>query len=128
MMKRWMLFGTTFLLTMALGAWNSGGEKTATQDDNVNHEIQVTPSDGHAKEGEKSQVVTLKDTEGNAVATANLTQENDGVHVSMDVDGLPEGTHALHVHEKGVSEEHDFESAGGPCNKPGMTHQKLNPQ
>lgn len=128
MMKRWMLFGTTFLLTMALVAWNSGGEKTATQDDDVNHEIQVTPSDGHAKEGEKSQVVTLKDTEGNAVATANLTQENDGVHVSMDVDGLPEGTHAFHVHEKGVCEPPDFESAGGHYNPTDMKHGKLNPE
>lgn len=127
-MKRLIIFCGTCLLIMGLGAWDGIDGKSGTQNHEMNREIKVTPSNANAEEGEENEVVSLKDADGNVVATATLTQENDSVHVSMDVDGLPEGTHAFHVHEKGVCEPPDFESAGGHYNPTDMKHGKLNPE
>lgn len=132
-MKRWVFLIVTSLFIVALVAWNGIGanQDTIEQDQNkqqtMEEETDATPPEVKV-EGKEGEIVELKNAEGNLVATADLSKADGGVHVEMDVDGLPEGTHAFHVHEKGVCEPPDFESAGGHYNPTDMKHGKLNPE
>lgn len=128
-MKRWIILVVTGLFILALSAWNGSGDDNLTNEDerDLEEESVVTPPqvDAGEKEGED---VSLKNADGDVVATATLTKADSGVQVVMDVDGLPTGAHGFHVHEKGVCEPPDFESAGGHYNPTDMKHGKLNPE
>ncbi|HEX6143048.1 MAG TPA: superoxide dismutase family protein [Geminicoccaceae bacterium] len=66
--------------------------------------------------------VELKDADGNTVGQVELMQVPNGVHLKADLQNLPAGTHALHIHETGACEPPDFESAGGHFNPTGASH------
>jgi Cu/Zn superoxide dismutase len=57
----------------------------------------------------------LKDTAGKTVGEASLVQTNEGVLIRLQVNGLPPGEHAFHVHAVGRCDP-PFESAGGHFN------------
>src|SRR5699024_12084161 len=64
--------------------------------------------------------------DGNKAAEATLSNVDDGVNVKLVGDGLPEekAKHGFHVHEKGICEPKDFESAGGHYNPLNKNHGK----
>jgi len=131
-LKRWITLVVVSLFVLALSAWGDMDEDQYTRKQNQDkhqavEQVDTTPSEVQAKE-KGSEVVELKNVEGNVVATATLTKADGGVHIDMDVNGLPAGTHAFHVHEKGVCEPPDFESAGVHYNPTNMKHGKLNPE
>ncbi len=70
----------------------------------------------------------LKDAKGATVGTARLAAERDGVSVSLQVSGLPPGTHAFHVHAVGKCDPPDFTSAGPHFNPTGKKHGMKNPE
>ncbi len=70
----------------------------------------------------------LKDAQGKAVGTARLTQLKNGVRISLQVTGLPAGTHAFHIHNVGQCEAPDFKSAGPHFNPEGKKHGLKNPE
>jgi superoxide dismutase, Cu-Zn family len=70
----------------------------------------------------------LKDAKGATVATARLAPERDGVSVALQVQGLPPGTHAFHVHGVGKCDPPDFTSAGPHFNPTGKKHGMKNPE
>ena len=70
----------------------------------------------------------LKDAKGATVGTAKLAAERDGVSVSLQVQGLPPGTHAFHVHAVGKCDPPDFTSAGPHFNPTGKKHGTKNPE
>ncbi len=68
--------------------------------------------------------VALVDPDGAQVGTVDLAEGDDGIEVTVEVDGLPPGFHAFHVHSIGACEPDsanptdptmtgDFLSAGG---------------
>jgi superoxide dismutase, Cu-Zn family len=62
----------------------------------------------------------ITNAEGKSVGTASLRETKDGVLMTVSVDGLPEGLHAVHVHSVGKCEGPAFTSAGphfNPMNK-----------
>lgn len=61
------------------------------------------------------------DTEGNPVGTVELSQKANGTSIVAQLEGLPEGTHAFHIHETGTCEP-PFTSAGGHFNPTGANH------
>jgi len=63
----------------------------------------------------------MVDAEGNEVGTVELTEMRDGTLVVAKLKGLPEGTHAFHVHTTGLCEA-PFSSAGGHYNPTGAKH------
>jgi superoxide dismutase, Cu-Zn family len=75
----------------------------------------------------KGAKAELRDSQGKMVGTAQLKQVNDGVQISVQVMGLPVGTHAFHIHSVGKCEAPDFESAGAHFNPGGKKHGLKNP-
>jgi len=78
--------------------------------------------DKEEKETKEPLEIELIDQEGIQVGIASLTEEADGVHISVEAHHLPEGLHGFHIHEKGICETPDFESAGGHFNPDGKNH------
>jgi Cu-Zn family superoxide dismutase len=69
---------------------------------------------------------TFVNAQGQPAGTATLTSTGDGVFISAQLRSLPEGTHAMHVHQTGRCEP-PFESAGGHFNPTNREHGFLNP-
>ena len=71
--------------------------------------------------------IVLKDTKGQVVGQAMLSEGDPGVIVYLNVKGLTPGLHGIHFHEKGVCEAPDFKSAGEHFNPFGREHGFKNP-
>src|SRR5882762_4699465 len=62
----------------------------------------------------------LQDGTGKNIGSAVLSERGDGVLITVNVKGLPQGLHAVHVHAVGKCEGPAFMSAGphfNPMNK-----------
>jgi len=70
----------------------------------------------------------ISDRSGASVGTAMLYSQNDEVTVSVSLNGLSEGIHAVHLHTTGDCSASDFTSAGGHLNPMGNQHGSQNPQ
>ncbi len=66
--------------------------------------------------------IELMDQEGVAIGTATFVEDEDGVHIAVNAHHLTEGEHGFHIHEKGICESPDFESAGGHFNPERKEH------
>lgn len=64
---------------------------------------------------------TLHDPDGNEVGEATLVGTPNGLLVRAELDGLPSGVHAFHLHETGACDP-DFGAAGGHLNPDGRGH------
>ena len=64
---------------------------------------------------------TLMGVDGAALGTARITEGPHGVLIHADLEGLPPGPHAIHIHETGVCEA-PFESAGAHYDDGGAEH------
>jgi superoxide dismutase, Cu-Zn family len=69
----------------------------------------------------------LKDSAGKNVGSAVIRERGDGVLIAVNVKGLPEGLHAVHIHALGKCEGPAFTSAGGHFNPLGKKHGLKNP-
>lgn len=65
---------------------------------------------------------TLKDAQGKTLGEATLRESPAGVLVKLDLQGVPPGTHAFHVHTVGKCDAPDFMTAGGHFNPTTMKH------
>ncbi len=76
--------------------------------------------------------VSLVNTSGTNVGTAELTEDNKGVvTMTVTVKGLPPGEHGIHFHEKPVAEPKlpmPFSSSGEHYNPVSKKHGLKNPQ
>jgi Cu-Zn family superoxide dismutase len=106
----WILLGMFLLAVLGCGG---GGEKAS----------QAT-SKAKATEAE----VTLVDSQGKKVGKAMLEETPKGVKITLDVENLPPGEHAFHIHEKAACDPPDFKTAGGHFNPYGKEHGLKNPK
>ena len=69
----------------------------------------------------------IKNAEGTSVGTASLRETKDGVLMTVNVKGLPQGLHAVHFHSVGKCEGPAFTSAGPHFNPMNKKHGLKNP-
>jgi len=60
----------------------------------------------------KAVVVEIKNSYGQSIGTATLTEAAQGVNIKLDVRSLPPGEHSIHIHQFGKCEAPEFKSAG----------------
>ena len=122
-MKKMLSVLPTAALVLVLGACGSSTDDTepsTSEDVEQNNETAVSDKDIETKPF--TVLVDLKDSEGTTKGTVELEETDEGVNVSINADGLPEGKHGFHFHEHAVCEAPDFESAGGHFNPEEMDH------
>jgi Cu-Zn family superoxide dismutase len=69
----------------------------------------------------------LKDSAGKTIGSAALSERGGGVVITVNVKGLPQGLHAVHVHAVGKCDPPAFTSAGGHFNPLNKKHGLKNP-
>lgn len=72
--------------------------------------------------------VMLNDAAGKAVGTATVTATKTGISIALDLNGLPAGEHAIHIHQNAKCEAPAFTTAGGHFNPTAMKHGLDNPE
>jgi superoxide dismutase, Cu-Zn family len=65
---------------------------------------------------------TLKDAQGKTFGEATLRESKAGVLIKLDLQGVPPGTHAFHIHTVGKCDPPDFMTAGGHFNPTTAKH------
>jgi hypothetical protein len=73
--------------------------------------------DPHRERRSQTQAgADLKDSAGKNIGSVVLSERVNGVMITVNVTGLPQGLHAVHIHAVGKCEGPAFTSAGGHFN------------
>jgi len=144
-MKKWLVFLMAVLFAFVLTACGGGNgnnndeadDQAATETDGTAPEDSkgsagvedVGPQSGEAaNEGTEDQgvgtfvTVDLLNADGDVIGTAELTEEEKGVLVKVNAEGLEEGEHGIHFHEFGKCDGPDFTTAGEHFNPTTADH------
>ncbi|MBR7797142.1 MAG: superoxide dismutase family protein [Bacillota bacterium] len=125
-----LIFGLVLLLLAACNPNNEEQQGNVDKNNEQDQQNEDSPTVGNPDNAtaEEEVLVSLKDKDDHVVATATLKQVKSGVHIKLNGENLPPGTHGFHIHETGSCQPPDFKSAGGHFN-PGQTkHGKKHPE
>lgn len=119
----------TSILAAALVLTACGGDDVA-DDPAMDMNMDMASDDTVMQAPQTPQRATaeLRDADDQVVGTVSFEESEAGVRVTLAGTGLPQGTHAFHIHETGECTAPDFTSAGGHFNPTGAQHGLDNPQ
>jgi superoxide dismutase, Cu-Zn family len=83
---------------------------------------------GCTEQTPKQMKVDVFNPEGDSLGKITLQEQSKGVELDIDLEGLPAGEHAIHIHEKGICKAPDFKSAGNHLNPENKKHGLLHPE
>jgi superoxide dismutase, Cu-Zn family len=72
--------------------------------------------------------VEMFNSSGDSLGKVKLSEQPEGVKLELNLEGLPPGEHAFHIHEKGSCKPPDFKSAGNHYNPDDKKHGLLHPE
>ncbi|MFD1707805.1 superoxide dismutase family protein [Siminovitchia sediminis] len=72
--------------------------------------------------------VNMINNEGDSIGTVTFEEKAEGIAIKGELEGLPSGDLAMHIHDKGTCEPPDFSSAGEHFNPDKKDHGLLNPK
>ena len=78
--------------------------------------------------GGATATATLMNASGAGVGRATASEVTGGLRYTVDVKGMPPGTHGVHVHMIGRCDAPDFTTAGAHWNPTAMKHGAMNAQ
>lgn len=64
----------------------------------------------------------MRDASGKELGTVTLTEQGQVIQLTGSLNGVPAGTHAIHIHMTGQCEAPSFDSAGGHWNPTNQQH------
>ncbi|WNS74771.1 superoxide dismutase family protein [Bacillus sp. DTU_2020_1000418_1_SI_GHA_SEK_038] len=83
---------------------------------------------GCGEENIRNLDVEMFNAVGDSLGTINLEEQAKGVKLTLNLEGLPPGEHAMHIHENSKCEPPDFKSAGNHFNPEEKEHGLLHPK
>jgi superoxide dismutase, Cu-Zn family len=72
--------------------------------------------------------ITMYNADGDALGTATLSEQPDGVKIKLKLAGLTPGMHGIHIHEFPKCEGPDFTTAGNHLNPSSKLHGLMHPE
>lgn len=105
------LLAVTALSVLGLSACDKSGMKTGAPLANGAHAVAM-----------------LRTADGADVGRATATEVGGGLRITLDVLGMPAGTHGAHIHSVGHCDAPDFATAGPHWNPTATKHGTMNPQ
>lgn len=75
----------------------------------------------------KEVKVKLTNSAGQPAGTVTFKQVRNGVKMTVKLENIPFGEHAVHIHQNAVCDAPDFHGAGGHFNPTGKQHGFQNP-
>ena len=77
---------------------------------------------------DKGLVIPLRTNDGKDAGTATFTEtKGNKLSIKLALRNLPEGDHAVHIHQKPLCDPPDFKTAGGHFNPDNKQHGTQNP-
>lgn len=99
-------------------------KKEKEMDDQSETEMKSDMETQKEEEVKKVKVTLEAKSDSNLSGNVVFTEENGEVSMTAIISGLAEGTHAIHIHEKGDCSAADGKSAGGHWNPTDAQHGK----
>lgn len=122
-----------FVMSSALLLGACGGGAQAPTESSAQSSMESMSSDSAAVSDTTTAVpaesvtVDLINSDGESIGTAVFTENQDNrITLQIDATDLPPGEHGFHIHEVGLVEPPNFESAGGHYNPTNSEHGENN--
>lgn len=92
--------------------------------------VGLSASMAQADDHGKAAVANIHNNDGDAIGEVHLRQGPNGVLLSLELDGLPEGMKAIHIHQNGDCSDpgEGFMASGGHLNPDERKHGLMNPE
>lgn len=120
MLKKY-IFLMLMMFTLVLAGCSESEELDTTGDKIEQNEKNADNQDGDNMVTNR-KTVELKNVDEKKSGSAIVEQVDDGVKISLKVEGLEPGKHGVHLHETAKCEGPDFESAGAHFNPDNAEH------